>query len=106
MELSLPVTYVLAVLNSTLTGIFTEYYISKKSLYYLYAAIFCNVFLVFNCIKIFTLHGVGKGYFYIKMMSILLITIYSFLFFNEKLNRYSIIGLIMGVCSIFLMNHK
>ena len=30
MELSLPITYALAVLNSTLSGIFTEYYISKK----------------------------------------------------------------------------
>ena len=106
MELSLPITYALAVLNSTLSGIFTEYYISKKSLYYLYGAIFCNVFLVFNCIKIFRVHGVGKGYFYIKIMSIIIITIYSFLFFNEKLNKYSIIGFIMGICSILLMNYK
>ncbi len=39
-------------------------------------------------------------------MSIILVTIYSVMFFNEKLNGYSIIGLIMGICSIFLMNHK
>ena len=103
---SLPITYALAVLNSTLSGLLTEYYISKKNLYYLYGAIFCNIFLIFNYIKIFTLDGIGKGYFYIKIMSIILVTIYSVIFFNEKLNGYSIIGLIMGICSILLINHK
>jgi hypothetical protein len=106
MDFSLPITYVLAVLNSTLSGILTEYYISKKNLYYLYGAIFCNVFLIFNYIKIFIADGVGKGYFYIKIMSIILVTVYSVIFFNEKLNGYSIIGLIMGICSILLINHK
>ncbi len=106
MNISLPTTYVLAVLNSAISGILTEYYISKKNLYYIYGAIFCNIFLIFNYIKIFTIDGMGKGYFYIKIMSIILVTIYSVVFFNEKLNGYSILGLIMGICSILLINHK
>ena len=48
----------------------------------------------------------GKGYFYIKIMSVILVTIYSVVFFNEKLNGYSILGLIMGICSILLINYK
>ena len=106
MDISLPITYALAVLNSTLSGLLTEYYISKKNLYYLYGAIFCNIFLIFNYIKIFTIDGMGKGYFNIKITSIILVTIYSVVFFNEKLNGYSILGLIMGICSILLINHK
>lgn len=39
MELSLPITYALAVLNSTLSGIFTEYYISKK-VYIIYMVLY------------------------------------------------------------------
>jgi drug/metabolite transporter (DMT)-like permease len=106
MDISLPITYALAVLNSAISGILTEYYISKKNLYYIYGAIFCNIFLIFNYIKIFTIDGMGKGYFNIKITSIILVTIYSVVFFNEKLNGYSILGLIMGICSILLINHK
>ena len=106
MDFSLPTTYALSILNSTLSGVLTQYYIYKKNLYYLYCAIFCNVFLIFNYVKIFIADGVGKGYFYIKIISIILVTIYSAIFFNEKLNVYSILGFIMGICSIFLIHHK
>ena len=44
MDISLPVTYALAVLNSAISGILTEYYISKKNLYYIWCYILQYIF--------------------------------------------------------------
>jgi len=98
--------YAMAIVNSALSGIFTEYYITKKESIYLCGAIFCNVAVIFNYIAIFATTGVAKGYAYIKILSIMCVAIYGVAILHEKMNKYSILGLIMGACSIMLLNKK
>jgi drug/metabolite transporter (DMT)-like permease len=106
MDYSMMSTYAMAIMNSALSGIFTEYYITKKDPIYLWGAIFCNVFVIFNYITIFAMTGVAKGYAYIKILSIMCVAIYGVATFHEKMNKYSILGLILGACSIMLLNVK
>jgi drug/metabolite transporter (DMT)-like permease len=106
MDYSMMSAYAMAIVNSALSGIFTEYYITTKESIYLCGAIFCNVAVIFNYIAIFAITGVAKGYAYIKILSIMCVAIYGVATFHEKMNNYSIIGLILGAGSIMLLNAK
>lgn len=106
MDHSLLLTYAIAIINSVLAGVFTGYYISTKNIIYLFGAVLCNAFLIFNYTTIFAINGMAKGYACIKISSMVCIAIYGGMFLHENINMYSIIGIGMGACSIMLLNMK
>lgn len=98
--------FILAVINSALAGIFVKYYITTNNICYLYGAIFCNVFLIYNYVKIFNNNSIVISYPYIKVLSIVLVAITGVLIFNEKCSNYTICGIIFGLLSIVLLSVK
>lgn len=104
MDNSLLSTYAIAIINSVLAGVFTGYYISTKNIMYLFGAVLCNVFLIFNYITLFAITGIAKGYACIKISSMMCLAIYGGVVLHETMTLYSIIGVVMGAGSILLLN--
>ena len=106
MELSLNTWYIFAIINSALGGILVKYYVSNSCSSYLYAAIFCNILLIFAYVKIFKSNNISTSYSSIKILSIILVAIIGFIFFNEQCNINKILGLGLGMISIYLLSIK
>ena len=106
MKISLNMWYIIAIINSALAGILVKYYVSYSCSTYLYAAIFCNIFVIFAYVQIFKNLDISSSYPFIKILSIMIVAIIGFIFFNEKCNITKIVGIILGVVSIYLLSIK
>ena len=104
MEVSLNMWYIIAIINSALAGILVKYCVSNSCSSYLYAAIFCNIFVIFAYVQIFKDNSISTSYSCIKIISIILVAIIGFTFFNEKCDINKIVGLILGIISIYLLS--
>ena len=98
--------YIVAIINSALAGLLTKYYVQKNNMLYLYAAIFCNVFLIFAYTHIFNDTSISTSYVFIKIMAIMLVSFVGFTFFREECNSYKILGIIFGIIAIYLLSIK
>ena len=98
--------YIVAILNSALAGILAKYYVLSNNMIYLYAAIFCNVFLIFAYVQIFNDHSMSTGYAYIKVLAILIVAIVGFIFLEEKCTFNSILVIIFGILAIYFLSKK
>ena len=71
MKISLNVWYIIAIINSALAGILVKYCVSNSCPTYLYAAIFCNIFVIFAYVQIFKSSEISSSYSCIKILSII-----------------------------------
>ena len=100
------VWYIVAIINSALAGILAKYYVLEDNTLYLYAAIFCNVFLIWAYINIFKNNDISSGYAYIKVIAIMLVAIIGFIFLEEKCTNTKILGIILAMIAIYCLSIK
>jgi multidrug transporter EmrE-like cation transporter len=61
------------------------------------------IVLVFLYVKLFSLQEVGSSHAIAKIMAIIMVFIYGSFFFEEKMTRKKIFGVILGIISIVLL---
>lgn len=106
MENNNDIWFLVAIINSALASILAKYYVVTNNILYLYSAIFCNIFLVFAYVNIFSSTDISTGYACIKVIAIILVSITGFLFLNETCNINKIIGLLFGIMAIYCLSVK
>ena len=65
-----------------------------------------NSLLIYVYYKVFLHNNSGTMYTIIKILSILFVITTSFLIYNEKLNNYNIVGIILSLITIYLLSKK
>jgi multidrug transporter EmrE-like cation transporter len=98
--------YIVAIINSALAGILAKYYVINNNRLYLYAAIFCNVFLILAYINIFSDNSIGLCYPFIKILAIVIVIATGIVFFNEDYNNYNLLGIFLGLLALILLSIK
>lgn len=96
--------YIVAVLTSAFAGLFVKWYIKTNNNIYLYSSILCQLILVVAYIKLFNDNDISSSYPFIKILSIIIVAIIGFSFLNEIITIKTIIGILLGGISIFLLS--
>jgi hypothetical protein len=101
--MNLILSLVLATIASTLTVVFIKEYINRKEPVYLLLTILSEALLIYSYLNIFNIKDVSNYYSYIKIISILLVSFYGFLLLNEPITNSKILGLTLGLLSIYFL---
>ena len=106
MENDIIIWYIIAILNSAFAGILAKYYVLENKILYLYAAIFCNVFLICAYVNIFKSTDISTEYACIKVIAIIFVSVIGIIFLNEPCNINKIMGIIFALLAIYLLSIK
>jgi len=80
-----------------------EYTLNKNFLL-LIGALCCYIVLLYSYIIIFKNNKVSSRYTIIQIVQILIIILIGVLFFKEKITLSMLLGILLGIASIFLLN--
>ena len=95
---------IFATIVAILPVVFIKSYIKNNNKFYLIAAVLCYLLLLISYIKLFKSgYEISQIYIVLQILQIILISVIGILLFNEKLNKYKIIGTILGVFSIYYL---
>ena len=82
---------------------FIKQYIIDKNILYLVLALFSYLLLIYSYIKLFEIAEVSSTYTILQILQILIVLIMGIVFFKETLNMNKIIGIVLGLISVYLL---
>ena len=82
-----------------------EKYILTNKLEFVIYGVSSNIILIYFYYLLFK-NNPGKMYTIMKILSILMVVLSTYFFYNEKLNNYNIMGIILSIVTIFLLSIK
>jgi len=94
----------IAAVFSALTIILIKYYVKTSKNIVLLGVLMSELFLICSYIKLLQNGNVVTQFALIKIIAIFFVTLTGIIFFGSKLTNYNILGLILGIMSIFLLN--
>lgn len=96
----------LAALFSALPPIFAKKYIddNKKNLMLVGYAILANALVVYFYIYLSTVSNAANMYTVVKIVSIIMVFVFGFIFLQEGISKYQILGIIFGIIAIVLIS--
>jgi multidrug transporter EmrE-like cation transporter len=94
------------VLAAIFGSIFIKYYLINKDIMWLFLAFLCYLVLPFNYMNIYTNNNVSSLYTVVNVVSIIFITIYSFIFFNETCDFNTCLGLALCIGGVWLLTNN
>ena len=101
------VATIIATIIAILPVFLIRTYLKTGNLGYVVLSLLCYSILTFSYIKIFTLHeSTGSIYTFLQILQILLVTVGSIVLLNETMELNKIIGIILGILSIYYLNIK
>ena len=83
--------------------IFIKKYIINKAFYNLIIAFILYILLLLSYIKLFEKGDISSIYIVLQILQIFLLLFAGILFFNESINMTKIIGILLGLLSIYLL---
>lgn len=98
--------FIIAVLFSSIPLFLIKKYIETKNVWYIVTATLIYVSLVFLYYKLLVDYNMSKVYPLIKVVSIIIVVCFGVFLFDEKVSIYNIIGIILGLGSIYLLSMK
>ena len=94
---------ILAAITASLQVIFIKKYLQTNDWFWLDLSLLTSVFLLVTYIKIFNGNNISIIYPIIKILSIIIVIITGDVFFKNKITIKSIVGIILGIISIYLL---
>ena len=94
---------ILAASTASLQVIFIKKYLQTNDWFWLDLSLLTSVFLLVTYIKIFNGNNISIIYPIIKILSIIIVIITGDVFFKNKITIKSIVGIILGIISIYLL---
>ena len=94
---------ILAVISASLQVVFVKKYTQTNLWYWFGLSILASLFLLVAYVKSFNGHNVSIIYPIIKILSIIIVIITGDVFFKNKITIKSIVGIILGIISIYLL---
>jgi drug/metabolite transporter (DMT)-like permease len=82
-----------------------EKYILTNKLEFVIYGVSSNIILIYFYYLLFK-NNPGKMYTIMKILSILMVVLSTYFFYNEKLNNYNIVGIVLSIITIFLLSIK
>ena len=96
----------LGALLSALPVMCIKKYMNCREIIWIILAILMNSILIYVYYIVFSNNTSGPIYTIIKILSILMVILFGFFIYNEKLNQYNILGLILSIITIYLLSKK
>ena len=96
----------LASVMAAIPVMFINIYAKTKRIYLILLAISCYLILILAYSFILGHRNIINIYAIVKILSIILITIFSYLFFHINIDSRTIIGLVLGILSIYVLSYK
>ena len=96
----------LGALLSALPVVCVKKYIDCHNINWVILAILLNSILIYVYYNVFLNNTCGTMYTIIKICAILLVILFGFFIYNEKLNNYNILGIILSIITIYLLSKK
>jgi multidrug transporter EmrE-like cation transporter len=94
---------ILAALASASTIIFVKLFDSNKQSIFFILAILAQAILLFTYIQLLQFQNLVLLYTISKIIAILLVTFFGYVFFNYKLTLHQFIGICLGIIALFLL---
>lgn len=89
---------------SAFTLPFLKQYLETNNYFFLTLAIVFHFLLLVLYIKLLQVDSMTQTFAIIKVLSIIMIIIIGVLFFNEKVNRKILFGIVFAIVAIYLLN--
>jgi multidrug transporter EmrE-like cation transporter len=104
MTILLKIAYIVSIIATTLSIIFVKKYTMTQNFMWIIYALICSALVIWSFIIILPSGRMFVLYPIIKILTILLIAIIGHIYFNEKLNTLSFIGIILSIISIYILS--
>ncbi len=91
-------------ISSMFGSIFIKYYINTNNILWLLGALTWYLLLSFTYINIYMNNDVATSYTVVNMLSIIFITLYSFLFLGESCDLYTCTGLAFCCIGLYILS--
>ncbi len=91
---------------ATMPSLCVKKYIKKPEKKLLLIAITCYILLLTMYLQIYRKAEISRAYPSILTLQIILITIISMCYFNEKMTKYKLIGICTGLLTIYFLTKK
>jgi len=104
MNILLIFAYLVSTIATTLSIVFVKQYTISKNIFWIIYAIICSIMVIWSFTIILPTGKMYIIYPTIKILTILLIAIIGDIYFNEKLNTTSLIGIILSIISIYILS--
>jgi len=104
MDLQYVFWLLMGALTSAFPILFIKYYDATKEFYWIIFTILCYIFLTYVYVHILKTKDFATQYILIKVLSILLVLMFSIFLYNNKLDTKTIIGILLGITSIYLLS--
>ena len=99
----LPFWIISAAITECLEDVFIKKYIQTKEWSWIYLSFFTSLFLILAYVQAFSGNNISVIYPIIKILSIIIVIITGDVFFKNKITIKSIVGIILGIISIYLL---
>ena len=97
--------YTIGTISAILPVIFIKEYLISKEIIYLLISLICYLFLIMSYLNIFK-DNVSTSYTIIQILQIIIVIISGILFFKESLTKNQILGIVLGLISIYFLMKK
>ena len=97
--------YTIGTISAILPVIFIKEYLISKEIIYLLISLICYLFLIMSYLNIFK-DNVSTSYTIIQILQIIIVIISGILFFKESLTKNQILGIVLGLVSIYFLMKK
>ena len=97
---------ILASLIALLPVFLIKKYTKTDNMMYIIFALCSYILLTYFYIKIFRVGELSTYYIILQILQIVLVIIGSMILFNEEINKRKIIGIILGIISIYILLKK
>ena len=96
--------FMICAVLSALCPIFMKQYIhTNNDFKYLFLSFLVSTILLYYYYILFQQHDLGSSFSIVKILSIILVVFTGTAYFNECLSNYQIVGLLLGIISIYLL---
>lgn len=93
----------MAAIFAAMQPILIKQYIRGHNIYFALAAVIAAIILLYYYYKIFQHYDVAIGYLLIKLIAIMMVILVSIAYFNEQITPRKMIGIILGIITIFIL---
>ena len=101
--------YILFLICATVAGlgpIFIKQYINSNNNYYIGLSGVMYLILIYSYYLILQRNVLGITYNILKIISIMIVTIISIVYYKEVFTKYQVVGFVLGLISIYLLGYK
>ena len=100
----LALLYTIVTIAAVLPIIFIKQYINTGAYHYMLLALMMYIILLAAYVQIFRTKQISTAYPLIQIIQMLFVTVVGIILYNEKINTYNTIGVILGIVVVYLLS--